>query len=102
LSYRSDFGSKRDSLLNRVYSQKPSSRFIVARSSWIGHSRRNIAEVAGNRQLGIEISLLVSLLRDLVLRNRSRSKLTDELKGIKISIFALLSMALGYFLELFI
>jgi GT2 family glycosyltransferase len=85
-------------VLNKVYAYRLSSRFIVARSSWIGYSRRNIAEVAGNQQLAIENTLLVSLLRDLVLQNRSRSKLMDELKGTKVSILALYSMALGYFL----
>jgi len=81
-----------------VHAYRLSSRFIVARLIWIGYSRRNIAEVAGNRQLAMENTLLVSLLRDLVLQNRSRSKLMDELKGIKASILALLSIALGYFL----
>jgi len=85
-------------VLSKVYSYRLSSRFIVARSSWIGYSRRNIAKVAGNRQMAIENSLLVSLLRDLVLQNRNRPKLTDELKRTKASILVLFSMALGYFL----
>jgi GT2 family glycosyltransferase len=85
-------------VLNKVYAYRLSSRFIVARSSWIGYSRRNIKKIAGNQQPAIENTLLVSLLRDLVLQNRSRSKLMDELKGTKVSILALFSMALGYFL----
>jgi GT2 family glycosyltransferase len=85
-------------VLNKVYAYRLSSRFIVARSSWIGYSRRNIAKMAGNRQLAMENSLLVSLLRSLVLENRNQSRLIDELKGTKVGILALFSMALGYFL----
>jgi glycosyltransferase involved in cell wall biosynthesis len=85
-------------VLSKVYSYRLSSRFIVARSSWIGYSRRNIAKVAGNRQLTIENSLLVSLLRSLLLQNRNRPNLTGELKKTKVSILALFSIALGYFM----
>jgi GT2 family glycosyltransferase len=85
-------------VLNKVYAYRLSSRFIVARSSWIGYSRRNIAKVVGNQQLATENSLLISLLRGLVLQNRNQSKLTDELKRTMISILVLFSMALGYFL----
>ena len=85
-------------VLSKVYSYRLSSRFIVSRSSYIGYSRRNIAKVAGNRQLTIENSLLVSLLRSLLLQNRNRPNLTGELKKTKVSILVLFSIALGYFL----
>jgi glycosyltransferase involved in cell wall biosynthesis len=85
-------------VLNKVYAYRLSTKFIVARSSWIGYSRRNIAKMAGNRQLVMENSLLVSLLRSLVLHNKNPSKLTDEMRGTKASILALFSIALGYFL----
>jgi GT2 family glycosyltransferase len=84
--------------LNKVYAYRLSSRFIVARSSWIGYSRRNIAKAEGNQQLVMEYSLLVSLLQSLVLQNKDSSNLKDELKRTKISILALLSMSLGYIL----
>jgi len=85
-------------VLSKVYSYRLSSRFIILRSSWIGYSRRNIAKVAGNRQMAIENSLLVSLLRSLLLQNRNRPKLTGELKKTKVSILALFSIVLGYFM----
>jgi GT2 family glycosyltransferase len=87
-------------VLSKVYAYRLSSKFIVARSSWIGYSRRNIAKIAGNQQMATENSLLVSLLRSLVLENWNQSKLTDELKRTKINILVLFSMALGYFLGL--
>jgi GT2 family glycosyltransferase len=85
-------------VLSKVYAYRLSSKFIVARSSWIGYSRRNIAKIAGNQQMATENSLLVSLLRSIVLQNRNQPKLTDELKRTKVSILALFSIALGYFL----
>jgi GT2 family glycosyltransferase len=85
-------------VLSKVYAYRLSSRFIISRSSWIGYSRRNIVKIAGNRQLAKENSLLVSLLRSLVLQNRNQPKLTGELKRTKVSILALFSIALGYFL----
>jgi len=87
-------------VLNKAYAYWLPSRFIVARSSWIGYSRRNIAKMTGKGQLGIGTSLLVSLLRSLVPQNQNQSRLTDELKGTTVSILALFSMALGYFLVL--
>jgi hypothetical protein len=44
--------------------------------------------MTGNRQLTIENSLLVSLLRSLMLENRNQSKLIDGLKRTKVSILA--------------
>jgi GT2 family glycosyltransferase len=85
-------------VLSKVYSYRLSSRFIVSRSSWIGYSRRNIAKITGRGHLAMENSLLVSLLHSLVLENHNQSKLIDELRGTKVSILALFSMALGYFL----
>jgi hypothetical protein len=61
---------------------------IITRSSWIGYSRRNIAKMARNRQLTMENSLLVSMLRSLVLENCNQSKLTDGPKRTKVSILA--------------
>ena len=85
-------------VLNKVYAYRLSTKFIVERSSWIGYSRRNIGKMTGKGQLAMENSLLVSLLHSLVLENRNQSNLIDKLKGTKVSILALFSMTLGYFL----
>jgi GT2 family glycosyltransferase len=88
-------------VLSKVYAYRLSSRFIVARSSWIGYSRRNIAKEVGNQQMSLENSLLVPLLCSLLQKTRYRSKLMDELRKTKVSILVLFSMALGYFLRPF-
>jgi len=73
---------------NKAHVYRLSNGLIIARSSWTGYSRRNIAKMTGNRQLTIENSLLVSLLRSLMLENRNQSKLIDGLKRTKVSILA--------------
>ncbi len=57
-------------VLNKVYSYRLSTRFIIARSSWIGYSRRNIARNGGSKQLETENLLVTSLLKTLSQVNR--------------------------------
>jgi GT2 family glycosyltransferase len=83
-------------VLSKVYAYRLSSRFIVARSSWIGYSRRNIAKEVGNKQMSLENSLLVPLLCSMLQKTRYRPKLMDELRKTKVSILVLFSISLGY------
>ncbi len=82
-------------VLNKVYSYRLSNRFIIARSSWIGYSRRNIAKIGGSKQLAAENLLLISLLKTLFQVNRygCRGNFFRWNSTILLSVF---SLGLGY------
>ncbi len=82
-------------VLNKVYSYRLSKRFIIARSSWIGYSRRNIAKIGRGKQLATENLILISLLRTLFQVNRYayRGNFFRRISTILLSTF---SLALGY------
>lgn len=52
-------------VLNKVYAYRLSTRFIIARSSWIGYSRRNIAKISGSRKLATEKLLVAPIFKAL-------------------------------------
>ena len=83
-------------VLNKVYSYRLSTRFIITRSSWIGYSRRTILEMAGRQELAKENSLLISLLRGLLKPDHHRLQLYGELQSVKVIILALFSLSFGY------
>ena len=82
-------------VLNKVYAYRLSTRFIIARSSWIGHSRRNIAKIDGNDQLATENTLLVSLFRALFQVDQYTCRYSF-LRRINTIILSTFSLTLGY------
>ena len=85
-------------VLNKVYAYRLSPRFIIARSSWIGYSRRNIARIAGSEQLTAENLLLVSLFSAMFKPNQ-RVYTRNILRRTNAIFLAAFSLALGYLLR---
>jgi GT2 family glycosyltransferase len=83
-------------VLNKVYAYRLSSRFIVARSSWIGYSRRNFSRFATRGEFSTENHVLISLFISPFRTERSRHGFQVHLKFIRTFILTTFSLTLGF------
>lgn len=82
-------------VLNKVYAYRLSARFIIARSSWIGYSRRNITKIRGSGKFAMENSLLISMFKSLF-QIGQHSQLGHISKRVTTIILATFALACGY------
>lgn len=83
-------------VLNEGYAYRLSTKSIIARSSWMGYSRRNIAKTEGSEQLATENLLLVSLFGALFQTNQYTHPGNTSRRTTAI-ILAAFALACGYF-----
>ncbi|MEM0118117.1 MAG: glycosyltransferase [Conexivisphaerales archaeon] len=85
---------------NKVYPYRLTNRYIIARSSWIGYSRRNLRKMLPSGKsvgLNLEENLLQRLLVKLILPVNSEGfSLGDLKKRFRISLLSLFSLVVGY------
>jgi len=83
-------------VLNKVYAYRLSSRFIVARSSWIGYSRRNLSRFATRGEFSTENHVLISLFISPFRTKRSCRGFQANLKFIRAFVLTTFSLTLGF------
>jgi glycosyltransferase involved in cell wall biosynthesis len=85
---------------SKVHSYRFSDRYVIQRSSWIGHTRRNVnrnRENMGSRSLRIETKLILRVFAALAgVGQHGRINLNDIRKKYRILLLSLAALTIGY------